>query len=263
MSDKTIAQRLRNFSKDLYNGAESFCGRFGGFDYGNPNGMCNTALYIAEQIEQEHNALIEAQGASAHHTMLAYAEDKGMPMEESETITQWLDRWFVPRPRFEDGEPVQFRDEIEIHNRSGLLDKGTIQSFHPNNGPVWMLSLVGYDHERLVRFDPETCAIKRPAPKVLDADGIEIKVGDTVWSRMFTEARGEMTVTGFTAPKDGSNVCVNTDAAYRPEELTHKEPDSLEKLRDDLDGFMRDCEINADKVDEYIDRLTAIMERDA
>lgn len=105
----------------------------------------------------------------------------GLWNSEANSLADEIEKYYIPRPRFEDGEPVQFGDDIEIYNRTGLLDSGTIQSFHPNNGSVWMLSLVGFNHERLVRFDPETCVIQRPEPKALDSDGIEIKVGDTVW----------------------------------------------------------------------------------
>lgn len=257
MSNKTIAQRLREFANGDSDSINDFCWQIADTWGFADDGLRKTARYIAEKIEQEHNALIEAQGASVHHTMLAYAEDKGMPMEENETITQWLDRWFVPRPCFEDGQPVQWSD----------------RSIEWDDGGAWGFSAIGKDGFPIANGEFNIYAravvkagrVQRKHPKVLDAEGVKIKVGDTVWSRMFTEARGEMTVTGFTASKDGSNVCVNTGAVYRPEELTHTEPDSLEKLRDD----MRQASVEwmehsvFPPVEEWTDRLAALMERDA
>lgn len=167
-------------------------------------------------------------------------------------IADEIEKYYIPRPRFEDGEPVQFGDDIEIYNLTGLLDSGIIQSFHPNNGRVWMLSLVGVDHERLVRFDPGTCVIKRHKLRVLDADGVEIKAGDTVWVK---HSGVKQVITRV----ENGNVHGNVGHEPTPLDptcLTHREPDSLEKMRDDL---KRKYGSNS----AWVKRLTAIMERDA
>ncbi len=188
-------------------------------------------------------------------------------------IADQVEKYYIPRPRFEDGEPVQFGDDIEIYNRTGLLDSGTIQSFHPNNGSVWMLSLVGVNHERLVRFDPGTCVIKRPEHKVLDADGGEIKVGDTVWD---LDSGEKLTVVEFANREHGIIQCSNEEDEYYGDHdahrLTHREPDSLEKLQRDMSsaiksvkGQLFECDrhINMDTVEKWSERLTALVKRDA
>lgn len=194
--------------------------------------------------------------------------------QAAKTLADEIEKYYIPRPRFEDGEPVQFGDDIEIYNLTGLLDSGTIQSFHPNNGSVWMLSLVGANHERLVRFDPGTCVIKRPESKVLDADGVEIKVGETVWP--IDDPEMKMTVDNFQRIY-GQNVTVNCEFEgefynFNPDKLTHREPDSLEKLQRDMSsaiksvkGQLFECDrhINMSTVEKWSERLTAIMERDA
>lgn len=252
---------------------------------------------------------------------------------KAEALANEIEHYYIPRPRYEDGLPVQFGDDIEVHNQSGLLDKGIIQSFHPNNGSVWIISLVGCDHERLVRFDPKTCIIKRPAPKVLDADGVEIEVGEAVYKlsdgtewrvedihpkepritvkqlntdkdvcggwflangythkKPVFDANGKRICKGDTVwdketgarltvvspcsyTKDGTFVTCKDGAPgelwYKPEALTHREPDSLEKLRDDIKkaGLTFDAasahigeHCNATK---WADRLTALIERGA
>ena len=50
---------------------------------------------------------------------------------------------------------------------------------------------------------------------------------------------------------------------FNPEKLTHKEPDSLEKLRDDLMAAHESWDGDPNKLVDYADRLTALMERGA
>lgn len=237
---------------------------------------------IADEIERDYvtksdhekaiNAMVEAQSGvnepgyrSAHYVMQAYAESKGMPFEDGDCITDWLARWFIPRPRFEDGEPVQFGDEVELHYKAGGCEKGRIQAFHVNRGPVWMLSFVGYDHERLYRYDSEEDVLKRPAPKVLDADGVEIKVGDTVWHIESPEL--QMTVDNFQAIY-GTDMTVNCAFDgdiynFNPKSLTHREPDSLEKLREDMKLTIDSMNLPSAPYCEAYNRLTALIDRGA
>ena len=187
--------------------------------------------------------------------------------DEELSLADEIEKYYVPRPRFENGESVQFGDDIEIYNQTGLLDSGIIQSFHPNNGRVWMLSLVGVNHERLVRFDPGTCVIKRHELKILDADGVEIKVGDTVWD---LDSGEKLTVVEFANREHGIIQCSNEEDEYYSDHdahrLTHREPDSLKKLRDDMNYRIIEGTYPG-TAHEYLcqcaDRLTAIMERDA
>lgn len=172
-----------------------------------------------------------------------------------------IERSYIPRPRYEDGEPVQFGDEVELHYKAGGCEKGRIQAFHANRGPVWMLSFVGCDHERLYRWDSEADVLKRPAPKVYDADGVEIKVGDTVWSVYHNE---RFAVEDIHETDGVMFVHVHGDGDHRtcfkPHELTHKEPDSLEHLRDDMNRIVQPTE---EAYGEFISRLTALIERGA
>lgn len=184
-------------------------------------------------------------------------------------IADEIEKYYIPRPRFEDGEPVQFGDEIELHYKSGGCEKGRIQAWHVNKGTVWTLSFVGVDHERLYRYDSEVDVLKRPEPKVLDADGVEINVGDVVWPINNPEMK--MTVDNFQRIY-GQDVTVNCEFEgefynFNPNKLTHSEPDSLEKLRNDMAEYKTDTHFAEIKTEhtfgEFIKRLTAIMERDA
>lgn len=77
--------------------------------------------------------------------------------------------------------------------------------------------------------------VKRPKPEVVGADGKPIKVGETVWHVV---TGTEYVVDGIktdgyrcvTLRRDSYAVCVTVDANL----LTHEQPDSLERILDDL-----------------------------
>lgn len=77
-----------------------------------------------EHHRRELNELREAQADSAHHTMKQWALNSGYTWDEGESITKWIDRRFIKKPVFEDGEPVQFGDEFIItHKEPDSLEK--------------------------------------------------------------------------------------------------------------------------------------------
>lgn len=74
------------------------------------------------------------------------------------TIADRIERETLPRPLFEDGEPVQFGDCISVEGC-----KETVQGFKfYRSGPVFV-SIVGRDHEKWVRIE-EGDRVKRPEP---------------------------------------------------------------------------------------------------
>ncbi|MCI8469334.1 MAG: hypothetical protein HFJ75_07625 [Eggerthellaceae bacterium] len=100
---------------------------------------CKVNFYnlLADAIEREVDAVVEAQGrgleCSAHHVMRTWADRKGVPWGKGESITEWLSRNFLPRPRFEDGTPVKLGD----------MAAGKIGSFEIN-GIEWAGSKEDY-----------------------------------------------------------------------------------------------------------------------
>lgn len=84
------------------------------------------------------------------------------------------------------------------------------------------------------------------APKVLDADGVEIKQGDTVYVLGFGEP---LTVKGFT---DDGRVLMSfhdeNSLGYKPSKLTHEQPDTWERLEEEARQL--DIDLN-DTTDDY------------
>ena len=140
-----------------------------------------------------------------------------------------LDIW----PRFEDGKPVMFGDRFIDHR----VNERTVRSVIVNNDGVELRTFDGtFDwHETGER-------VKRPVQSVLDADGVEIKVGDTVWCRNLCtkDFTSKATVVGFYEYRqDVQLVTLRDEMGWTchidPKRITHTPPDSWERLEEDAE----------------------------
>lgn len=137
----------------------------------------------------------------------------------------------VEWPRFEDGEMVKFGDEVEFEGEAAkVLDVAfSVVRFSLGVGTATTSG-------RVYGFLGEPA--KRPTPKVLDADGVPIEVGDTVYcdddpeplqvDLIYAGSTGYCTV----RLKDSAGIYTSADAPR----LSHKKPeppDSWEKLEKD------------------------------
>lgn len=123
---------------------------------------------------------------------MAEAADTGKRVL-SEKERRILDMW----PRFEDGEPVMIGDGVD-----GLGGEIIEVYIAENAADIWNNAA---NHMHLRPGE----RVKRPAPDVLDADGVLIKVGDTVWH----EDGSELHVIGFGGVQDGETMLVVEYAA--------------------------------------------------
>lgn len=160
--------------------------------------------------------------ARSRERCAAMAEMAGMGRRAlSERERRILDMW----PRYEDGEPVMIGDEVD-----GLGGEIIEVYIAENAAAIWNNSA---NHMHLSPGE----RVKRPAPKVLDADGVPIKVDDTVWH----EDGSELHVIGFGDAQDGETMLVVEYAAgptkwgeVRCLSVTHTRPDSWEQLEEDI-----------------------------
>lgn len=181
-------------------------------------------------------------------------------------IADEIEKYYDPKLRFEDGEPAKEGDKyVDQYGH-----ECTISSID-KRARIWDENC-GYEVVDVCK------SLKRPKSKVLDADGIEIKVGETLYRADHAYNAGkEVHVYGighiedaphseiqvFTTPK-----CTLRSGWEIPSNLTHREPDSLEKLRDEIQKDADELEHTPyqgtrNKLNDYADRLTAIIERDA
>lgn len=104
----------------------------------------------------------------------------------TERERQILDMW----PRFEDGEPVMIGDGVDS------LGGEIIEVYIAGNAAAIWNNCGNHMHLSLGE------RVKRPARSVPDADGVEIKVGDTVWHEDGTE----LVVIAFGDVQDGETM---------------------------------------------------------
>ena len=171
---------------------------------------------------------------------MAEAADTGKRVL-SEKERRILDMW----PRFEDGEPVMIGDEATNNKNQRFMVK-RIEFRHGK----WMLNDSVTEGHYLNGKSGER--VKRTAPKVLDADGVEIKMGDTVWHH---SGFAHGVVTSIDAGSlMGTVRYVNGGVEFRDaaKDLTHTRPDSWERLEEDAgeDPF-RYCKTVGKRLDTF------------
>lgn len=154
-------------------------------------------------------------------------------MECTDMERRILDMW----PKFEDGSYVWFGDAYI--DAGGDDEEVVIAVFREEYA-----NLVGLDGF-YTRLNPGE-RVKRPAPKVLDADGVEIKVGDTVYSTGNGNSYIVRSVNGSGAIEfEGFD-----DKGWSPKYFTHTQPaidadGVLIKVGDKVwvDGVSESCEV--------------------
>lgn len=252
MSEETIAQKMRRWAEEAKatNDLPTSVANKERIDYfGSIDDDCDLFIYIADQIEAEQKAIRNENSSKA---LRSYAAEIRKPLRDDETVVDWLNRWYIPRPVFDDGEPCNVGDEVEFPQPAAVKK---VLSFIAGEDGITSAN-VGLSSGPVAIYAGK---VKRPKPKLLDADGIEIKVGDTVWVK--NSPFEPLLVSGF---KDGRVLMSyhnETSLGYKPTSLTHSEPDSLEKLLAELRGV--DFIPSKEYLNHIADRLTAIMERDA
>lgn len=160
-------------------------------------------------------------------------------------------------PRFEDGELVKFGDEVEFKGEAAkVLDVAfSVVRFSLGVGTATTSGRVYCDLGE---------SVKRPAPKVLDADGAPIEVGDTVY---FVNGNGRALIVERIDANGGDPAVDLVYAGERihwhsanPEKLTHERPDSWRLWGDDLDMAVKVGEV--DRV-EMLRRAKALAKADS
>ena len=210
-----------------------------------------------------HEQLMKCMDSRDFHEAVGVSRSSSV-REVARALARKIHKQYIPRPRFEDGEPIQWGGYVD-----GLEVPITAFTIHEDgSGAVgdWAVN----DADWVDFSIPENNYLKRPQPKVLDADGVEIKVGDTVWDKQGNKLEVK-DIDHSDDPEDQEHLvwC----GAYRcgckwwniADQLTHKEPDSLEKLRDDMKAWLEYPPMEAEgiAIGKWRDRLSALIERGA
>ena len=178
--------------------------------------------------------LVDECGVSGTQSCLDIAEVFGIDCKHEKTcrdciakmMTAIADRIDAERalpdgmewPRFEDGGLVRIGDELEFEGKTMLVCDAT---FYADGWALWC------DREDMSGrlYGKYGERVKRPAPKVLDADGAPIEVGDVVY---YDGEPHLLTVVGIT--RDGKDALVDANGEEscveggRPQDFSHDAP---------------------------------------
>ena len=136
--------------------------------------------------------------------------------------------------RYDTGEPVPLGGEVEVtvHNEDGDFDRTfAIRSIKYKEDGVL---LEGTKNEMVILCHGER--VRRPAPKVLAADGKPLEVGQTVWD---TSGRRKFKVLCLSSDTNLGEHTVKTvgidsmalEGWSKPNDLTHERPESWERTK--------------------------------
>lgn len=164
----------------------------------------------------------------------------------------------VEWPRFEDGGLVRIGDELEFEGKTMLVCDVT---FYGDGWTLWC------DREDMSgrlygSFDER---VERPAPKVLDADGVPIKVGDTVWAtyagckHVVKAVYSDGSICPSMLSEDGFMVKYEEGGWDFAKKVTHERPDSWEKLEEDAKLAPRDYLESRGMNPEKPERIASMM----
>lgn len=136
-------------------------------------------------------------------------------------------------PRYESGEPVRIGDAI-VDELGHAHEVSSVEVFDDAEALHWIPS-EPEDFVWLVHGE----RAKRPAPRVLDADGVEILVGDTVFNERgdkFTVSKvdHERGVFSATAAFDGREGIGFSPIYFSHEHKLRPEIDSWERITEDI-----------------------------
>lgn len=138
---------------------------------------------------------------------------------DGEKFLDYLHRCFLPRPRFEDGEPVQLGDRVLAWGEDHTVERIGIEV---RGGGCLLLKYIDSPEERL----------ERPAPEALGADGMPIKAGETVWHVIDGREATVANLKPCGAECDlADDMCDSVVWDY--ENITHTPPETQERIDED------------------------------
>lgn len=186
-----------------------------------PVGNARSTMHRAEERRRRL-------AAHAHHLEGLLSERRreiGRLRREAAEMRRRLIPEDMEWPRFEDGEPVRFGCEFEFE---GAVDVVESVTFHCAGSPAFNYGLQD-SGERVHGLYVRGERIKRPVPKVLDADGVEIRAGDVLYSVETGES-----VTVEQVEPGNPWFAATSGTLQHCSKFAHKRPDSWERLEEDI-----------------------------
>ncbi len=189
--------------------------------------------------------------------MIGGDEVVGLTQKEGDIIADEIEKYYDPKPRDPEGNPVHKDMEVE---------GGVVKHWSVSEDGSW--TIFDNDYEEIQCGDKDE-PIRVPKPKVLDADGVPCKKGETVWltdegTKNHRNVAQPMEIECFYP--EGAVGFYDSEGTFHstvPDVLTHREPDSLEKLRDDIREYIAEAPVIDCHIRPWEQRLAALIERGA
>lgn len=236
-NDMTAAKLLRYAAEDI---RENICGSESAINilsevvgsketYNYGDDLANALEVVADKIDAEIEAARDESFLSHVDSLISLC---GYPIRRKgeEVFDEWIDRCFIPRHRYEDGETVQFGDrDIDWDDTDECRAPGVqwVATAVDCNG---RLLATAYDKIVAVAKTDEYGRVKRRVPEVPGADGLPIEEGETVWD---TESGKELSVCAIANADAGMIQCSDDDGYcedYDARHLTHTPPDTQQRI---------------------------------
>lgn len=166
--------------------------------------------------------------------------------QELRGFAEEIEKFYLPRPRFEDGEPVRVGDNV------GGLSVGAICVYDTG----WFK--LEDEHGNTIEDAPYRKRVMRGITH--DAEGVNTEPGDTVWA---TDPTTEYSAEVIRCGSDNIDVRWEdgiVDYYVSPKDFVHHRMDSIERVIEDMRGYAQGgvtCIEN--DVDTFANRLDAII----
>lgn len=190
--------------------------------------------HIADEIDREMDELRNKFRVT--HPMQAVG-DIAAGKEVYPLLREAIERYYLPRPLFEDGEPVYIGAEIDDRKRGKL----EVSRICYTDGGFYFNESRGSGKRRRkmngITYDYGE-RVGRPKQHVLDADGVRIEVGDAVWN-LSDSTKWEVEKIHSTEPRISIRQ-LDTDKDvtggwFLASNYSHREPDTQERI--DMDAL--------------------------
>lgn len=181
-------------------------------------------------------------------------------LAERDLFLAWADeieKFYIPKELDDEGKPWNMYDNCLVFGKTGSV------SGFDGNGFINILNCDNVTN-KFAWISVED--VKRPIIK--DRDNKVINIEDEVWD-INRIKQGKLIVLklnieiGYVLCKteDNNEVWCSGNCLTHKNPIHDAEPDSLEKIRDDIDAALKGMKVW--EAQEYVDRLTAIIERSA
>lgn len=199
------------------------------------------------------------------------ADVDGNACDELRVLADRIDREMVELPKDADGEPIRVGDVLYSSGNECRVASITVKADEACVG-------VHTDEGAFLPSVNPKCLSRKNAkplePEVFDADGVPIKVGDTVYcdddpEQLIVESFDDPGCVYVTLVKSPNGILYTVE----PSRLTHDEPpDSWERIADELEEAEKWCDQNGDydtgivsiseeKLREWSDRIRKLAKK--